>query len=275
MQYRLINVIRQFMPDQTTIDIRRMHMMTSNAHYSWTERESFCHIPPPVLHEKYLTELEWSDLAISDFPSDGVSLPDAPEERDLRWPSLHGCTDRGISLEELSRFLSRSYGAAQGSKRRPYASAGALYPVSVLIAAPNIFATEDVRSQALPEGVYHYRPHTHRLEKLVDRSYAEALDLIMGTQVSEFGSPAFFVAYVMYFEKSAIKYGTRAYRLMLIETGAMLQRAAMVGQDLGLSSRPWFGFSDFELGAMLGLDPRSVVPVITHLFGYPRASDDS
>ena len=274
MQYRMINVIRQFMPDRVTLDIRRMHMMTSNAHYAWSERESFCHVPPPVLHEKYLAELEWSDLAISDVPTDGMNMPDASQCRGNRWPSLLGCAERAVSLKELSQLLSGSYGVQQGTRRRPYASAGALYPVSVLLAVPNIAEPDGPGALSLPEGVYHYRPHKHRLDKLVDRAYADIRNVVMGTQVSEVGSPAFLVAYVMFPEKSAIKYGTRAYRLMLVEAGAMMQQAAMVGQELGLSSRPWFAFSDFELCATLGIDPRSLLPIIVQLFGYPRASDD-
>jgi hypothetical protein len=64
-----------------------------------------------------------------------------------------------LRLEEVGQLLWAAQGITSPQGLRAAPSAGALYPLEVLVAAGQV--------QGLEPGVYLYRPHEHRLERLV------------------------------------------------------------------------------------------------------------
>lgn len=152
-------------------------------------------------------------------------------------------------LDSLSRVLrcAHSLTRSEGGPGREHfyrtvASAGALYPAELYVAAAGV--------EGLPDGLYSLDPSRHSLARLrggdVRAQAARAAGL-------EPGGLWFFVTGV--FHRSAWKYGARALRYVLLDAGHLLESLAQSLQARGLGCEAVTLFDQESLDDLLGLDP--------------------
>lgn len=142
--------------------------------------------------------------------------------------------------------VSRREGAEAGepAERRPYPSAGALYPLELHV------LTSDV--EGLADGHYHFDPRAGELETLRLGRWQEALTACtLGHAVL---APCnLVVAVVGVPARTMTKYGQRGYRFMLLDAGHVAQTLCLVACALDLGALTVGGFYDGPLHRMLGL----------------------
>ncbi len=160
----------------------------------------------------------------------------------------------GLSLTALGDLvvtaagISRRQPPAEGEppERRPYPSAGALYPLELHLLTGAV--------EGLDDGHYHFDPRTGELEVLRLGRWQEALTACTlhhavlapcNAVVAIVGVPA----------RTMTKYGQRGYRFMLLDAGHLAQTLALVASGLGLGAVTVGGFYDVALQRLLGLRP--------------------
>lgn len=121
---------------------------------------------------------------------------------------------------------------------RTVPSAGALYPVELYVALQNV--------SGLNDGLYHYSPLRHSLSVLRDGRVFDERD---GETVVRFYLTTIF-------QRSAWKYGARAYRYCLLDAGHMADNVLLATRMYGLPSRVEYDFSDSSVNRFLGVDPQ-------------------
>src|SRR5918996_329088 len=197
--------------------------------------------------------LDWENRPCPFKAYRGVEKIDLP--RDLpglevgAMDALAGSAGRGEkvaprppSMEDLSRLLRLGAGAHRRVRFpdgevvhfRTHASAGALYPNEAYLVCGDL--------PGLPEGVYHYDPLAHALDRLRPGDHRGHLVRACAGEPAVAGAPATpLVTGVP--RRTGGKYGDRGYR------------------PLGLGAGVVLGFAEGEIEALLGLDPRREFPL--------------
>lgn len=189
-----------------------------------------------------------------------VPLPDARKldgglEAALqgRRSAARGSMDGRLSLIELSTIMhhalrvnmfrspDRAPHIRQGC--RPYPSGGALFPCEFYVAHPG---EGDVASF-----VAHYDPVQHALRRMPGVT-AEAVRAAETQDLDECSPCAILVTSV--FQRSIQKYGSRGYRLALIEAGHALQNILLVATALNLKCLVSASFYESEIEQAIGAD---------------------
>ena len=192
------------------------------------------------------------------------AIPLSPSCRQLplRVPSAKAfCPRATVNGKDVSELLAASF-AQTADGHRPYPSAGALYPVGIAfigfdrrIDDPNL------------AGAFHYRPARHVLEPLPHLEQSLVRRALFGNTQLSARHAAGALVFFFHVSVAVFKYRHRGYRHALLEIGAMGQQVDLVAKELGLATRIWSGFSDFELSRALGLNPTVAPIVITQLIG--------
>ena len=226
---------------------------------------------PPALELDATSYPEWRD-AIAAAEASGAARPSEPrsypgyprwplEQVRPRWrPALdrvladRRCLrDLDMTLPpriELSRLLKSSHGVTGLLSAGPVPSAGGLQALELyLVTFP---------SGWLPAGVYHYDRAGHHLSQVgtnADRAdwtrCVPALDLVHG------GSILWLLAGDG--ERVADKYGDRASRFLLQESGHLMQNLCLVSASLGLVTVPLGGYFEDAVARRLQLPPGNLV----------------
>jgi SagB-type dehydrogenase family enzyme len=151
-----------------------------------------------------------------------------------------------ISIEQLSFILRFSAGITEeGRALRAHPSGGALYPLELYVAA---LAVDDLEC-----GLYHYGVYEHALAKIGSGKLREQLaEIFSAEHLIEASSVALIISGIFY--RTAIKYGERGYRLMLLEAGHLGQNILLSATSQGVAAVPLGGFLDDDVNSMLGLD---------------------
>jgi SagB-type dehydrogenase family enzyme len=113
-------------------------------------------------------------------------------------------------------------------------SSGNLHPVEAYVLVQGL--------QGLPDGVYHYCPDSHRLERRADIAYAPD-----STPMLQIG-----LSSVMW--REAWKYGERAFRYCQLDTGHAIGALSYAAQTLGWSLAEQTHISTEALAHLLGVD---------------------
>jgi SagB-type dehydrogenase family enzyme len=137
-------------------------------------------------------------------------------------------------------ITSRAWDAPEAPGLRAAASAGALYPAEVYVAACGVADLED--------GLYHFTPALPGLTPLWAGPLAAALGRALGSQPSAL---TFFIT-AMYW-RSLWKYRTRAYRYCLLDAGHLLANLELACAAWGYAPQTRLDFPDRSLGVFLGL----------------------
>jgi SagB-type dehydrogenase family enzyme len=156
-----------------------------------------------------------------------------------------------LGLATISRWLYFTYGVTGvvAQKPRPLylraaPSAGGLYPAELYLlvrdALPGIGA-----------GLYGYNPLRHQLAPLWQGDEAaRALDAASYGNAAVRASPFALIVSAI-FQRSAWRYGERAYRRVLLDSGHLLGNALLVAAELGLRTHLTAAFCDARLDALL------------------------
>ena len=201
--------------------------------------------------------LDWADQpkVFKEYPGiPALSLP-----RDLQIPrgklsailgerSAPGMPSE-LDLETLSLLLLMSYTHTARARHpggdfffRSAASAGALYPTEVYVAAQDV--------KGVDNGLYHFAIQNHSLDPL-RKGDVPGIALRDGSHLVFFLTAIFF--------RSAWKYRARAYRYDLLDTGHVAENVFLALKALKLPFAISYDFDDIALNHLLGLDDQKEV----------------
>ncbi len=155
-----------------------------------------------------------------------------------------------LDVEGLSRLLlftnCLSAKARQGQETvyfRSVPSAGALYPTELYMAALGV--------KDLENGLYHLSLAQHRLVLLRPGHVS-----LSGAIHADVGPcPILTLLLTTIFFRSTWKYGSRAYRYHLLDTGHVLENLILAVKSLDLPFTLAYDFDDHHLNQALGVDP--------------------
>ncbi|MBX3710196.1 MAG: SagB/ThcOx family dehydrogenase [Gammaproteobacteria bacterium] len=160
-----------------------------------------------------------------------------------------------VSLQNLSNILYYSNGVTETRiypggqiQLRAAASAGALYPNDLYIAAISI--------KGLTPGIYYYHPANHSLIKIGDQALFPSLttaslypDLLKNTSA--------IIIMTAYFDRSVWKYHDRSYRYVLPDAGHILGNLAAAITAMKVSFINTEFFDDEKMEKILNLSPKN------------------
>jgi SagB-type dehydrogenase family enzyme len=169
-------------------------------------------------------------------------------------------SDGEVSLNTISRWLFAAYGITGVIPNQPRPtylraapSAGGLYPAEIYLAVRDC--------PGLGPGLYGYDPRRHRLIPLWEGSDIHR-HLVQGC----YGNAAVAAAPVSLvvtgiFERSRWRYGERAYRRILLDSGHLLGNACLMAPALGLRLHLTGAFCDQRLIELMRLDGEEEGPL--------------
>ena len=144
---------------------------------------------------------------------------------------------------------------------RAVPSGGALYPLELYVAA--------LRVDGLEPGSVPLRSASQRARDRSDRDRrGEVAALSTYPEIVSGCAALLLVAAV--FGRSRFKYGLRAYRFALLETGHVGQNILLAATALGLAAVPLGGYYDRRADEFLGLDGVNESTLYTVAVGCPR-----
>ena len=140
--------------------------------------------------------------------------------------SIRSYSAEPLLLDDVSQLLWAVQGISRKNRMRTAPSAGALYPLEVYLVAGHV--------QGLQAGIYRYLPHGHELELVEsgDRRRELAISALHQNCIEK-GAIDLVLAGV--YERTSVKYGSRAKRYVHMEIGHAAQNIYLqaVGLDLG------------------------------------------
>ena len=168
------------------------------------------------------------------------------EEAILKRRSERSYNSQPLTWKEISQLLWAAQGITDvkmGLRSAP--SAGAVYPIEIYV--------------VFEEGLYHYIPDGHTLEKLSNEDLRPALCRAALGQKPIEDAPMDIVITAVY-ERTAGKYGERGSRYVHMEAGHVAENIQLQAVAAGLGSVPIGAFSDEGVAKALSL-PRECSPL--------------
>jgi len=159
-----------------------------------------------------------------------------------------------LTLEQIGQLAWAAQGQDTKSKYRTAPSAGATYPLELFV----------VNEQ----GLFHYLPGKHALEKLTDRDLRSALATAGWGQEFVEAAPLTMV-FAAEFDRTTRRYGKRGIRYVYMEAGHAAQNVHLQAEALGLGSVTVGAFDDASVSKVLSL-PVNFEPVYMVVVGYRR-----
>jgi len=161
-----------------------------------------------------------------------------------------------LTLEALAQLLWSAQGVTAPDGGRTAPSAGALYPLEILVAAGDV--------ERLETGLYRYRPHDHVIERITANDPRRALARAAVRQDWIARAPAV-LAITAVPSRTAAKYGGRARRYVDLEVGHAVENVCLQAVALGLGTTVVGAFDDDDIARLLRLPsgerPRVLLPV--------------
>lgn len=170
-----------------------------------------------------------------------------------------------MPLSDLSQLLWSAQGvtaAHSARKLRTAPSAGACYPIETYVAAGAV--------HELKAGLWRYVPENHALElvgvddirgRLADKAHRQSF--VAKTPVV--------VCLTLTLERTAGRYGERAFRYACMDAGHLAENLALAATGLGYGTCMVGAFDDRGIAEVLGLDPNDdhEVPLYLVPVGVP------
>jgi SagB-type dehydrogenase family enzyme len=185
------------------------------------------------------------------------------EEAISRRRSRREFEDSPLSAREISQILWAAQGITDPGGLRAAPSAGALYPLDVYVLA----GKQGV--EGLGEGVYHYLPERHSLERILEGDIREPVAELASGQMYIAEAPVILVITGEY-ERTTQKYGDRGVRYVRMEAGHVGQNVYLQAEALGLGTVTVGAFLDAELAETLDI-PASHEPLYVMPIGHPES----
>jgi SagB-type dehydrogenase family enzyme len=169
--------------------------------------------------------------------------------------SVRQFKDTPLTEAQIGQLLWAAQGITHPSGLRTAPSAGALYPLEIYA------ATQD--------GLFHYQPHTHSLEKLLEQDPRPALYQAALRQNSVLEAPLVIVISAV-FERIAQKYGdARTPQYIYLEAGHAAQNILLQAVALDLGAVPIGAFYEDQVSDALSLPPDQT-PLYLMPVGHPH-----
>jgi len=213
------------------------------------------------------------------FSSEGILLPkNTPFPGTSLW-DLAGDTqqktgDSEFNMELLSRTLALSYSfTAKSSQQgqtfyyRNAASAGALYPAEIYIAAYNL--------PGLDPGLYHYNIGNFSLETLRKEEILGYDQAVYPESETEKPAATFFISGIFF--RTTWKYRNRGYRYVLLDAGHLLENLLLALKSADISFSLHYDFDDDTINRFMDLDTdREACLICVNIYGKGNhgTSDD-
>lgn len=151
-----------------------------------------------------------------------------------------------LKLADISQLAWAAQGITSPNGYRTCPSAGALYPLALLIIAGNV--------EELAPGVYRYAPQGHELVMTAPGDVRPALAEASLGQSSIREAPVSFLFTAIY-ERTTAKYGRRGIQYVHMEAGHAAQNICLQATALGLGTVMIGAFRDEEVKELLNLAP--------------------
>lgn len=156
-----------------------------------------------------------------------------------------------ISLGDAARLLWAGQGITHEDGYRTAPSAGGLYPIDLYLFARNI--------EGLRTGVYRYVPEVHGLEIVSnDDIHLELASAALDQEWVRDASLSIIVTGAP--DRTSVKYGDRAWRYVLIESGCVVQNILLQSTNLHLASVIVGAFYDDMIRPLIGV-PSTIHPI--------------
>jgi SagB-type dehydrogenase family enzyme len=152
---------------------------------------------------------------------------------------------QSLTLEQISRLTWAAQGQEAGSSYRTAPSAGATYPLELFIVTG--------------DGLFHYLPAKHALEKLIGQDLRAELSAAAWGQEFIEAAPLTLV-FAAEFSRTTNHYGKRGIRYVYMEAGHAAQNVHLQAEALGLGSVAVGAFDDSSVSKILSL-PQNLEPV--------------
>lgn len=181
------------------------------------------------------------------------------EEAIARRRSRRDYIDDPLKLEELSNLLWAAQGITEPvNKLRAAPSAGATYPLEVYVVIRKGGVEE------LSEGVYHYNPFEHILEKHIEGDLSVELSSAAVSQ-QWVRDAALNIILTAINERTTERYGQRGIRYIHMEIGHVGENIYLQAESLGLGAVVIGAFYDDWVQQLLSLpeneNPLYIIPV--------------
>ena len=190
---------------------------------------------------------------------DGSALAEAFARR----RSVRDYTERELTLAQIARLLWAAQGTNDPSGLRTAPSAGALYPLELILVAGNV--------AGLKSGVYRYQVRRHALKLVAEGDLRPRLAKAALGQTWLADGAAVVVVTAIY-ERTTRKYGKRGKRYIQIEVGHAAQNVLLQAAVLGLGAAVVGAFDDAAVVDVLGL-PDLEQPLYLLPVGWPADSE--
>lgn len=215
---------------------------------------------------KLISRVQFTECEISPFHKYDIDCSHINSSEFNRKASMPQFINKNIDFSVIQELLVQSF-SQDVSGKRPYPSAGGLYPIE-----PLVFLFEDKINgfENTPSGCYHFRPVTKKLQLIkkldISHFYEKVFHGFIGNNPEYW--PNFCILYIAHLGKAIFKYRYRGYRHALMEAGSMYQNATLFSQQKDLRTTVWSTFSEQQMLYELSLDHGTYLPLTMQLFGY-------
>ncbi len=159
---------------------------------------------------------------------------------------------QSLTLEQIGQLAWAAQGQEAGGRYRTSPSAGATYPLELFV--------------VFKEGLYHYLPAKHSLEKLTEQDLRAKLASAAWGQGFIEAAPLTLV-FTAEFDRTTGRYGRRGIRYVYMEAGHAAQNVHLQAEAMGLGSVAVGAFDDASVSRVLSL-PNGLEPVYMVATGY-------
>jgi len=170
--------------------------------------------------------------------------------------SVRDYSGEPLTLAEISQILWAAQGITSDWGGRTAPSAGALYPLEVYLLAVDV--------NALPAGIYRYKPDDHALKLILEGDQCQALYEAALSQGAVKDAAAAIVLTAIY-ERTTVKYDQRGIQYAHIEIGSAAQNIYLQAVALDLGTVFIGAFEDDQVRALLQLSdgetPLGIMPI--------------
>ena len=157
-----------------------------------------------------------------------------------------------LTLEQIGQLCWAAQGQETHSCYRTAPSAGATYPLELLV--------------VIHDGLFQYLPAKHSLERLTDQDLSAELALASWGQKFIEDAPLTLV-FTAQFSRTTGRYGQRGIRYVYMEAGHAAQNVHLQAEALGLGSVAVGAFDDTIVSKVLSL-PDNLEPLYMVIVGY-------
>jgi SagB-type dehydrogenase family enzyme len=147
-------------------------------------------------------------------------------------------SSQSLTLEQIGQLCWAAQGQDAGGRYRTAPSAGATYPLEIFV------ITSD--------GLFHYLPYKHSLERLTDQDLRNKLAAAAWGQGFIEDAPLTLV-FAAEFSRTTNHYGKRGIRYVYMEAGHAAQNVHLQAEALGLGSVAVGAFDDNSVSKVLSL----------------------